>query len=78
MPSDQVIAKDYRFKGKSIEIKGRHTDLNELITEVTEDLKVLEKINLLVDGDQDGYLIQIFSDTYIGPLFFGLSLSESE
>lgn len=37
---------------------------------VTEDLKVLEKINLLVDGDSEGYLLQIFSDTYIGPLFF--------
>lgn len=37
---------------------------------VTEDLKTLEKINLLVDGDKDGYLLQIFSDTYIGPLFF--------
>lgn len=29
--SDEVVAKDYRFKGKSIEIKGKHTDLNELI-----------------------------------------------
>lgn len=37
---------------------------------VTEDLKVLEKLNLLVDGDPEGYLLQIFSDTYIGPLFF--------
>lgn len=37
---------------------------------VTEDLSVLEKLNLLVDGDQEGYLLQIFSDTYIGPLFF--------
>jgi 4-hydroxyphenylpyruvate dioxygenase len=37
---------------------------------VTEDLSVLEKLNLLVDGDADGYLLQIFSDTYIGPLFF--------
>ncbi len=37
---------------------------------VTEDLKVLEKLNLLVDGDSDGYLLQIFSDTYVGPLFF--------
>ena len=37
---------------------------------VTEDLKVLEKLNLLVDGDTEGYLLQIFSDTYIGPLFF--------
>jgi 4-hydroxyphenylpyruvate dioxygenase len=37
---------------------------------VTEDLAVLEKLNLLVDGDPDGYLLQIFSDTYVGPLFF--------
>ena len=37
---------------------------------VTEDLQVLEKLNLLADGDKDGYLLQIFSDTYIGPLFF--------
>jgi 4-hydroxyphenylpyruvate dioxygenase len=37
---------------------------------VTEDLATLEKINILVDGDKDGYLLQIFSDTYIGPLFF--------
>jgi 4-hydroxyphenylpyruvate dioxygenase len=37
---------------------------------VTEDLSILEKLNLLVDGDPEGYLLQIFSDTYIGPLFF--------
>jgi len=37
---------------------------------VTEDLATLEKINILVDGDAEGYLLQIFSDTYIGPLFF--------
>ena len=37
---------------------------------VTEDLSILEKHKLLIDGDTDGYLLQIFSDTYIGPLFF--------
>lgn len=37
---------------------------------VTEDLKVLEDMGILVDGDEEGYLQQIFSDTYIGPLFF--------
>jgi 4-hydroxyphenylpyruvate dioxygenase len=37
---------------------------------VTEDLRVLENLNLLADGDVEGYLLQIFSDTYIGPLFF--------
>lgn len=37
---------------------------------VTEDLKVLEDLKLLVDGDPEGYLLQIFSQTCIGPLFF--------
>jgi 4-hydroxyphenylpyruvate dioxygenase len=37
---------------------------------VTEDLSVLEKNQILVDGDDEGYLLQIFSDTYVGPLFY--------
>ncbi len=37
---------------------------------VTEDIPTLAKLKLLVDGDPEGYLLQIFSETYIGPLFF--------
>jgi len=37
---------------------------------VTEDLKTLENLKILVDGDKEGYLLQIFSQTCIGPLFF--------
>lgn len=37
---------------------------------VTEEIKKLENLRLLADGDKDGYLLQIFSETYIGPLFF--------
>ncbi len=37
---------------------------------VDEEIETLEKLQLLVDGDEKGYLIQIFSKTYIGPLFF--------
>ncbi|MBP9674098.1 MAG: 4-hydroxyphenylpyruvate dioxygenase [Bacteriovoracaceae bacterium] len=37
---------------------------------VTEDLNVLEKNKILVDGDEQGYLLQLFSQTYVGPLFF--------
>lgn len=37
---------------------------------VTEDIPELQKHKILVDGDPDGYLLQIFSETYIGPLFF--------
>ena len=37
---------------------------------VTENLQTLEERQLLVDGDPEGYLLQIFTDTYVGPLFF--------
>lgn len=37
---------------------------------VTEDVKTLQELRLLVDGDPEGYLLQIFSQTCVGPLFF--------
>jgi 4-hydroxyphenylpyruvate dioxygenase len=30
----------------------------------------LEDLKLLVDGDEKGYLLQIFSQNAVGPLFF--------
>ena len=36
---------------------------------ITEDIPTLEENQILVDGDPDGYLLQIFTDTYVG-LFF--------
>ena len=40
------------------------------VPNVTEDHKKIRDYNLLVDGDKDGYLIQIFSENAIGPIFF--------
>lgn len=37
---------------------------------VTENIDELEDRQLLVDGDEEGYLIQNFTETYVGPLFF--------
>lgn len=37
---------------------------------VSENLKDLEKLSLLVDGDPEGYLLQIFTKSLVGPLFF--------
>ncbi len=37
---------------------------------ITEDIERLRENTILVDGDADGYLLQIFTDTYVGPLFF--------
>jgi len=40
------------------------------VPNVTEDHKKIKDYNLLVDGDEQGYLIQIFSKNIIGPIFF--------
>jgi 4-hydroxyphenylpyruvate dioxygenase len=37
---------------------------------VEESLDILENRQLLVDGDSEGYLLQNFTETYVGPLFF--------
>ena len=37
---------------------------------VTEDHHKIQNYNLLVDGDETGYLLQIFSQNVIGPIFF--------
>ncbi|MFK7824389.1 MAG: 4-hydroxyphenylpyruvate dioxygenase [Oligoflexales bacterium] len=36
---------------------------------VTENHQTLEKLNILVDGDEEGYLLQIFTKNLIGPIF---------
>ena len=35
-----------------------------------EDLPRLQRDRILIDGDRSGLLLQIFTDTMIGPIFF--------
>lgn len=44
--------------------------LKERLPAVTEDLARLEQNAILVDGDHDGYLLQIFTKNIIGPIFY--------
>lgn len=44
--------------------------LKERLPQVSEDLKKLEENAVLVDGDDEGYLLQIFSKNVIGPIFY--------
>lgn len=39
---------------------------------ISEDIKTLEPLAILVDGDTTGYLLQIFTANLIGPIFFEL------
>ena len=37
---------------------------------VTEDLREMEDLGILLDGEGEGYLLQIFSEEILGPFFF--------
>ncbi|MEY4615718.1 MAG: 4-hydroxyphenylpyruvate dioxygenase [Pseudomonadota bacterium] len=37
--------------------------------QITEDKKEIQDFNVLVDGDEEGYLLQIFTKNIIGPIF---------
>ena len=47
-----------------------YEDIPKRGLKVEERMEQLQKNKILVDGDQEGYLLQIFSKPYIGPLFF--------
>lgn len=40
------------------------------VPNVKEALETLKELRILVDGDQEGYLLQIFTKNLIGPIFF--------
>ena len=39
------------------------------VPNVTEDHKILKQHQILIDGDQEGYLLQIFTKNVVGPIF---------
>jgi len=39
------------------------------VPNVTEDREELKRLNILVDGDDEGYLLQIFTKNVVGPIF---------
>ncbi|MFO0668276.1 MAG: hypothetical protein U0235_01440 [Polyangiaceae bacterium] len=39
---------------------------------MTEDHTEIQKRNVLVDGDEQGYLLQIFTKNLVGPIFIEL------
>lgn len=47
-----------------------YSDVFDRVPGVTEDHSKIRENNLLVDGDESGYLLQIFSHNVIGPIFF--------
>lgn len=46
-----------------------YQEVFERVPNVTEDHKSLQDLQILVDGDEEGYLLQIFTKNVIGPIF---------
>ena len=46
-----------------------YQEVFDRVPNVTEDKKVLQDLDILVDGDDEGYLLQIFTKNIIGPIF---------
>lgn len=47
-----------------------YEEVFDRVPNVTEDRKKLQDHQILVDGDEEGYLLQIFTRNVIGPIFF--------
>ena len=47
-----------------------YQEVFDRVPNVTEDQKKLQDLQILIDGDKEGYLLQIFTKNIIGPIFF--------
>ncbi|MAZ48118.1 MAG: 4-hydroxyphenylpyruvate dioxygenase [Halobacteriovoraceae bacterium] len=47
-----------------------YQEVFDRVPNVSEDHKKLQELQILVDGDEEGYLLQIFTKNIIGPIFF--------
>lgn len=73
--TNEIIPTLEKLKSNSVEFLNPppntyYAQLKERLPKMTEDLDRLQKNAILVDGDQSGYLLQIFSKNVIGPIFY--------
>lgn len=73
--TDDIIPTLEHLKEKKLEFLNPppatyYKQLKDRLPQVSEDVQRLEKNAILVDGDHDGYLLQIFTKNVIGPIFY--------
>ena len=54
-----------------------YDDIFDRVPNVKEDHSELQRLNVLADGDEKGYLLQIFTKNLIGPIFFEIIQREN-
>jgi 4-hydroxyphenylpyruvate dioxygenase len=65
-----------KLQGTGIEMldisPGYYEEAFQRVPQVTEDRDTIKKLQILVDGDEEGYLLQIFTKNLFGPIFIEL------
>ncbi len=73
LTSDIIKSLD-SLKGSGIETLDMddeyYGEVFQRVPQVSEDRQRLQELQILVDGDAEGYLLQIFTKNVIGPIFF--------
>lgn len=75
MLTDNIVESLEKLKASQIQFltpppHTYYSMLADRVPNVTEDIQRLESHAILVDGDDKGYLLQIFTKNIIGPIFF--------
>lgn len=74
--TDDILASLRKLEGSPIEMldmdDAYYAEVFGRVPHVTEDKVELRKRNVLVDGDDQGYLLQIFTRNLVGPIFIEL------
>ncbi len=68
-----ILSSVNALKGTSVEMLDISSDYYDKVFDrvpnVKEDKKEIQDLNILVDGDEEGYLLQIFTKNIVGPIF---------
>jgi len=71
-----ILASLKQLEGSPIEMldmdDAYYAEVFERVPNVSEDKAEIKKRNVLVDGDAEGYLLQIFTKNLVGPIFIEL------
>lgn len=71
--TDDIIKSLNALEGSGIETLDiddeYYQEVFHRVTQVSEDKKEIQRLGILVDGDKEGYLLQIFTKNLIGPIF---------
>lgn len=74
--TNDILASLKKLEGTPIEMldmdDAYYADVFARVPGVTEDKAEVRKRNVLIDGDAEGYLLQIFTKNIIGPIFIEL------